>query len=219
MIRLSVDDGKLDLESYSQDATLEDLRREVESRRVDRRLVTAFCAGCGRCCHFEHLPLFGYDLIRMRAERRTADLSPWLSYPERPAAEERSEAIADMMRQHGFDQHTATLLYEYNAAEPITYRHADDGGCVFLGNGFCTNYPGRAYTCSLYVCTMGERLSNLQERIVRQGVWHSYFVEGWIAEEAISHNPFLSGCGYGDVHISDFEYDLSDALEKLFFYF
>ena len=113
---------------------------------------------------------------------------------------------------------TATLLYEFNVAEPITYRK-NFGACVFLLNGFCTNYEGRAYTCSLYVCNMGERLSALQERIVRQGIWHSYAVAGLIQVEEIQHNPFVGHESYDTVPIRGFDVDLSDALESLFFYF
>ncbi len=219
MVELRVNDGRLDLDAYSPDATLEDLRAAVEAARSDPMLITAFCAGCGRCCYHEQLPLFGYDLIAMRERTGDADLGEYVVFPPAPSLAERSAAVEDLMRQHGFDRITATLLFEYNAADPITYRKSNSGSCAFLQNGFCTNYSRRAYTCSLYVCAMGDRLASLQERIVRQGVWHSYSVEGWIAESEIAHNPFASATSYRDVLIAGFDDDLSDALEKLFFFF
>ena len=66
---------------------------------------------------------------------------------------------------------------------------------------------------------MADKLSVLQEQIVRQGIWHSYVELRWIEAESIAHNPFLEASGYGEVMISDFDVDLSEALERLFFYF
>lgn len=217
MIELVVEDRKLELSSFDESATLAELRDEVGRRRVSPGLVTRFCAGCGRCCYLEHLPLLGLDLLDMR-RRRQVDLSPWVQYPVPPDRELRRRGIDEITRQHDIDQVTAALLDEYNTGEPISYKKRL-GGCIFLENGLCTNYDGRAFTCGLYVCNMGDRLSSLQEQIVRQGIWHSYYVEGWIEESEIAHNPFLGHSGYETVPLASFEVDLQDALESLFFYF
>jgi hypothetical protein len=66
---------------------------------------------------------------------------------------------------------------------------------------------------------MGERLSVLYENIIRQGIWHSYLKLGWISEDALAHNPFLGAGTPADVHLRDFDVDLTPALESLFFYF
>ncbi len=218
MIELIVENNRVELSSYDNSATLGELQRAVEKTRVSTGLVTRFCAGCGRCCYFEKLPLFGFDLIGMKIRRGTDDLAPWLELPEAPSADDRRSGINDLVRQHDFDQLTATLLYEFNVAEPIIYRKTN-GACVFLKNGFCTNYEGKAYTCGLYVCNMGERLASLQERIVRQGIWHSYAVAELIEEKEIEHNPFIRHAEFDTVPIHCFDVDLSEALESLFFYF
>lgn len=216
---LETENGEVELVRYADDATLADLKSAVEDARIDLSLVTAHCAGCGRCCYFEHLPLFGYDLVDMRRRTGVVDLSPWVEFPVRPVFSERQRGISHLKRQYDFDERTATLLYEYHNGDPVSYAHDEDGGCVFLEQGFCGNYGGRAYTCALYACTMGDRLSMLQESIVRQGVWHSYSVEGWIDPDEISHNPFCSAASYDEVLISSFDVDLSEALEALFFYY
>ena len=123
------------------------------------------------------------------------------------------------MRDHGFDRTTASLLFEYNQAEPVKLRKGPDGACMFLKDNLCSIYDARLYTCGLYVCNMADSLSVLQEQIVRQGIWHSYYVLGWIDAGAIGHNPFLGAAGYEEVKIKDFDFDLTDAMEKLFFYF
>lgn len=217
MIELTRTDGMLELSAYSPDANLAELCDAVESERSHRSLVTSHCAGCGRCCHFENLPVLGLDLIAFR-KRNSADVPPdWLDVPSPPDLAARRKGIEEMIRQHDFDERVATLLYEFNVAEPVRYRK--ERGCVFLKNGFCSFYGGRAYTCSLYVCNMGERLETLQERIVRQGVWHSYHVLGWVDAREIAHNPFLGAETYESVLVRDFDEDLSEAMEKLFFYF
>lgn len=219
MIELAIHDRRIEMTAHDPEATLLDLRNAVEEIRSHTSLVTAHCAGCGRCCYDEHLPILGFDLVEMRRRLESRELSQAIRLPEPPAPEERRESVSDLMRQHDLDRTTARLLYEYNAGDPITYARSTAGACRYLVEGFCTNYAHRAYTCSLYACTMGDELSSLQERIVRQGVWHSYSLEGWIAEEQIEHNPFLEADGYDDVPISAFEGPLDEALEALFFYF
>lgn len=196
-----------------------DLLRAVEVARADKSLITSYCAACGRCCRYEHLPVFGLDILETKNRLGEEVWRNYVTLPEQPSPAERREAILEFVQNHDLDHATATLLYEYNVAEPVSYAKSSDGGCVYLTNGLCSNYPDRAFTCALYACTTGERLSNLQELIVRQGVWHSYYVLGWIEAEDIEHNPFLSAETYESVRIADFDVDLSAALETLFFFF
>jgi len=222
MIELEVRDRTIEIVSYSEDATLEDLRSGIDVFRDQTGLKTANCAGCGECCFYETLPVLGYDLAAVRGFLGVDDeelFTRFLELPERPSAEQRDKSINEMMRNHGFDRKTASLLYEYNQAEPVKLRKSDAGSCMFLENNLCTIYHARLYTCGLYVCNMADRLSVLQEQIVRQGIWHSYHLLGWIEADVIEHNPYLGAGGYGEVLLKDFDFDLSDALEQLFFYF
>jgi hypothetical protein len=66
---------------------------------------------------------------------------------------------------------------------------------------------------------MGEKLEFIQEMIVREGTWHAYSLLGWIGKEEISHNPFLKAESYDQLLVKDFDYQLQDTLDKLFFYF
>ncbi len=222
MIDLAVENRKIELRGYSDDATLAELRDSVESFRKQDGLITAGCAGCGLCCYYETLPILGYDLHDLRVALEVSEEELFAGYvdlPKPPDLDERRESIVDMMRQHDLDRVTASLLYEYNTAEPVRCAKAADNGCVFLDAGLCSIYESRAYTCALYVCNMADRFSVLQEQIVRLGVWHSYYVLGWIPAEEIEYNPFLKYTSYDDALLADFDIDLEPALEKLFFYF
>ncbi len=222
MIYLAVENGKIELKGYSDDATLAELRDSVETFRKQDGLITAGCAGCGLCCYYHTLPILGYDIHDLRTALDVTEeelFSRYVDLPDRPDIEERRAAIADMMRQHDLDRVTASLLYEYNTAEPVRFAKAEDKGCVFLDAGLCSIYESRAYTCALYVCNMAERFSIIQEQIVRLGVWHSYYVLGWIPAEEIDYNPFLKYSAYDEARLGDFDIDLEPALEKLFFYF
>ncbi len=225
MIDLKVIETSIELISYSEDATLEELRERVDTFRVQKGLETEHCAGCGECCYYENLPVLGFDLESIRGFLDADDetlFSRYLQLPEKPEIGQRRKSIAEMARDHGFDLTTAALLYEYNQAEPVTLRKGtpeSGAACMFLEDNLCTIYQARLYTCGLYICNMAEKLSILQEQIVRQGVWHSYCRLGWIGEADISHNPFLKGDSYGEILLSAFDFDLTSALEKLFFYF
>jgi hypothetical protein len=222
MIDLERQGNTIEIASYSDDATLEELRERVDTFRVQKGLKTAGCAGCGECCFYENLPVLGFDLRNIRDFLGVDDetlFSKYLELPERPTEADREQSIEQMKRDHGFDDTTARLLYEYNQSEPVRLRKSAAGSCMFLEDNLCTIYQARLYTCGLYVCNMADKLSVLQEQIVRQGIWHSYHVLGWIGAGSIAHNPFLDADGYGDVPVKAFDFDLSDALEQLFFYF
>ncbi len=91
--------------------------------------------------------------------------------------------------------------------------------CCFLHENLCSRYKIRPYSCALYLCNMGQRLSYLQEMIIRQGTWHAYYKLGWIDVEDISHNPFLKADSYDKLAIADFDFNFENTLEQLFFYF
>jgi Fe-S-cluster containining protein len=222
VIRLAVEDGAIEMLEYSEDASLSELRICVEETREQEGLKTADCAGCGECCFYENLPILGYDIGPL-AENLDLTIEQlfdkWVTRPDPPDIDERRNAIRDLERQQKVSSEVAALLYEYNQAEPIRFAKSEAGSCLFLKDNLCTIYNIRPYTCALYVCNMGEKLSILQEQIVRQGVWHSYFLMDWVSKKDISHNPFLRHNSYDELLISEFEFDLESALENLFFYF
>ena len=197
-----------------------DLVVAVERFRLVTELKTRYCYGCGLCC-YDTIPVLGLDLdgLQRQATLREDPLSRYVVYPDPPDLEERRRGIQDLIRQHDFTLQQATLIYEHNCAEPLTLAKADTGACRFLNANLCTIYPHRPFACRLYVCNMGDRLEGLYETIVRQGVWHSYCKLGWVATEEIAHNPFLGAGGYDEIKLSEFDFDLQGALEKLFFYF
>lgn len=222
MITLEVLDGAIELVSYTSDATLVELRDTVDSFRHDKGLKTDHCAGCGECCYFDALPVLGHDLQAIKGYLNVADdvlFSAYLKLPEPPDLRNREKAISELIRDNELDGTTAALFYEYNNSEPITLRKSAGGACKFLQNDFCSIYGARLYTCGLYICSAGEKLSMLQEQIVRQGAWHSYSIMGWIERHAISHNPFLGHESLETVTLASLDTDMEGALESLFFYF
>jgi len=222
MISLEVRDGTIELASYSEEATLPELRDAVESFRIEKGLKTDRCAGCGECCYYETLPVLGHDLEAIKEFLQVDDdelFSSYLELPDQPDIHDRRKAISELIRDNKLDATTAALLYEYNNSEPISLRKGPDGSCKFLKDNFCSIYGARLYTCGLYICTAGEKLSVLQEQIVRQGTWHSYCIMGWIGSDDIAHNPFLGHASLDTVTLASFDMDMQDALESLFFYF
>ena len=222
MIDLSLVGSSIELNHYDQSDTLDDLRKSVEQIRTHAGLRTAGCAGCGECCFYDTLPVLGYDLAAIKQFLSVTDqelYSTYLVLPEKPDMAARAKAVEELIRQNKLNEITANILYEYNQAEPIRLAKSEDGSCRFLQENLCTIYENRLYTGALYVCNMAERLSILQEQIVRQGVWHSYLELGWISEKDIPHNPYIGHDGFFSVPIASFDIDLSEALEHLFFYF
>ncbi len=221
MIRFSVLDNQIELEEYSDDATLPELAATLEAFRGTCELKTKHCRGCGECCG-DDIPVLGFDLPRLMAGTSlTIDELPqsMLVLPEAPSLERREKAIRDLIREHGFSELNATLLYEYNNAEPAILSRNDDGTCRFLKDKLCSFHEHRPYACGLYLCTMAEKLSFVHEMIVRQGTWHLYSVLGWIPREAISHNPFTRASSWDALSVRDFDVDLRSTLDALFFYF
>lgn len=142
-----------------------------------------------------------------------------LILPEKPDIHSRRKAIAEMSASSSVTPLEAALLYEYNNAEPIILAKQSKGECCFLKDSLCSKYQIRPYSCGLYLCNMGEKLSYLQEMIIRQGTWHAYYKLGWIGKDDIAHNPFLGSDSYENLLLADFDFNLENALEQLFFYF
>ena len=139
--------------------------------------------------------------------------------PPAPDLELRARAVRDMSRNMNIPEAESAVLYEFNQADPVTTVRHDDGTCVFLDNRICTVYESRFFVCRLYVCTMGTRLSTLQENIVTQGTWHAYSRLGWVPEEQIAHNPFAGAATYDDVDLGAFEALGPKSPQELFFFF
>jgi Fe-S-cluster containining protein len=230
MLEFIAENEEIELKYYDQDATLSELSASLEAFRLSCGLKTSECRGCGECCS-DNIPVLGLDIPTL-LEGLHIDFSQAIQsilvLPERPDLDFRRKAIKEMAQSASISTLEAALLFEYNNAEPIILARRDGlspqcddnpQACCFLQDNLCSRYTVRPYSCGLYLCNMGERLSYIQEMIVRQGTWHAYFKLGWIEEEEIVHNPFLKADSYDKLLVSDFEFKLESTLEQLFFYF
>lgn len=230
MLEFIAENEEIELKYYNQDATLSELSASLEAFRLSCGLKTSECRGCGECCS-DNIPVLGLDIPTL-LEGLHIDFSQAIQsilvLPERPDLDFRRKAIKEMAQSASISTLEAALLFEYNNAEPIILARRDGlspqcddnpQACCFLQDNLCSRYTVRPYSCGLYLCNMGERLSYIQEMIVRQGTWHAYFKLGWIEEEEIVHNPFLKADSYDKLLVSDFEFKLESTLEQLFFYF
>ncbi len=222
MVEFVTIDGEIELKAYDNDTTLAALAEELESfRKSASGLKTFGCMGCGECCS-DDIPVLGLDLpilldgLGISFKQASESV---LILPEKPDIGLRRKAIMEMSTAASISELEAALLYEYNNAEPIILSKQSAGECCFLNSGLCSRYTIRPYSCGLYLCNMGERLSYIQEMLIRQGTWHAYGKLGWISEAAIAHNPFLKADTYDKLLVSDFEFELESTLEQLFFYF
>jgi Fe-S-cluster containining protein len=208
MIKLKTENGIIELISYSDCALLGELIYEVEFRRTASRLGTE-CEFCGKCC-YDPVPLTGADLAVFGED--------FYQIPSVPSPRTREENISRIKLEHKVDQKTASLLYEYNSGDPVTPKRKSDGGCVKLQGSRCMIYEKRPIACRFYNCIMGENLEILYENIIRQGIWHSYYVLGKIPAESIPDNPFIRGT-FDRIPLKLFNSDISGALESLFSWF
>jgi hypothetical protein len=221
MVEFVIKKKEIELKEYSDDASLVEFAGKLEAFRKTNKLKTSLCCGCGECCS-DNIPVLGLDLslliqglsISLEELKETC-----LTIPMQPDLQTRRKAIKEMVSSNGLTTMEATLIYEYNNSEPIILAKKNAGECCFLENKLCSKYEFRPYSCSLYLCNMGEKLSYLQEMIIRQGTWHAYHLLGWIPENEIAHNPFLKSGFYNKLLIKDFDFELENALEQLFFYF
>ena len=225
MVKLVLEKDKIELEEYSEDATLQELSDEVESFRLTNNLKTRYCKGCGECCN-QPIPVMGLDIIKIQRKaglKLDEIMEKHVVLPRKPDIRSRNAGIGDFVKTCNLSFIEAAMLYEYNQCEPLILPRKGDGTCSFLDNatGLCTIYGQeyRPFTCNLYICTMGDELSMIQEMIVRQGTWHAYSLLGWISAGEISHNPFLNADSYDKVYIKDFKFNSKEAIEQLFFYF
>ncbi len=221
MVELTVGNAEVELRSYGPGDTVADLYHAMDEARRTPGLKTRWCYGCGECCS-DPVPVLGTDLHRL--PRVTGLSTPEylrarcdLPEPPDPAARERG--IRELERDLRLSRHAATLLYEYNQAEPITLKRNATGACRLLASELCSNLDERVFVCGLYICTMAPRLEALYDQIVRQGIWHSYELLGWLPAGMVDHNPFLGTTDYGEVPIQSLDYDLSECRDALFFYF
>lgn len=221
MVKFVIKKKEIELKEYSKGATLVEFVEELEAFRKSNSLKTSRCFGCGECCS-DNIPVLGLDLMRlMQGMDATLDelKKACLAIPERPELQARRKAIQEMVQSDGLADIEAALIYEYNNSEPIILAKKDNGECCFLENKLCSKYRLRPYSCGLYLCNMGARLSYLQEMIIRQGTWHAYHLLGWIRQNEITHNPFLKAESYDALLLKDFDFDLQNAQDRLFFYF
>lgn len=222
MIEFIAENEEIELKAYGPGATLKELSEALEAFRLTCSLKTIDCKGCGECCS-DNIPVLGLDLpvlqdgLCISFEQASKNI---LTLPEKPDVASRRKAIKEMSKSAAITTLEATLLYEYNNAEPIILAKRKAGGeCCFLENRICSKYMIRPYSCGLYLCNMGEKLSYIEEMIIRQGTWHAYYKLGWIGGEDIMHNPFLKADSYEKLLLADFDFNLENALEQLFFYF
>lgn len=210
MIEFRVENKGIELTDYSDGTTLNELVGELEAFRLHNKLKTRNCKGCGKCCK-DNIPVLGLDMALI------PDTSILL--PDKPDLEARRKSLLELKRTNGLSELEAALIYEYNNAEPLILSKLENGACLFLEEALCSVYGRRPYSCGLYLCNMGERLSYIQEMVIRQGTWHAYQLLGWVTPEEIPHNPFLRADSYDKLLVKDFEFGLENALEQLFFYF
>ncbi len=221
MITFEIQDKSIELAEYSDDAALNELVDALEGFRLRNGLKTRNCQGCGKCCK-DNIPVLGLDLPVIPgglASTGEGEPGSCIVLPEKPDLEARRKALTELRRTNGLTELEAALIYEYNNSEPLILARQQGGACLFLKNRLCSVYGRRPYSCGLYLCNMGEKLSYIQEMIIRQGTWHAYHLLGWVSAEEISHNPFLKASSYDELLVKDFDFGLENALEQLFFYF
>jgi len=233
MVRFFItENDEIEIDSYDAGTTLADLAAELEAfRETAPHLKTGKCKGCGECCS-DNIPVLGLDFAVLGIDPGAlvsgpAALGPGPGHasgnivvlPDKPDMGFRRKAIREMCGWTSISELEATLLFEYNNAEPLTLARQASGACCFLRDGLCSRYTRRPYSCGLYLCNMGKRLAYIQEMIVRQGTWHAYYKLGWISGKDIPHNPFLRADSYDKLLAADFDFDLGNTSEQLFFYF
>jgi Fe-S-cluster containining protein len=221
MVEFVTKKEEIELKGYDPGTTLKELSEALEEYRLTCRLKTYECKGCGECCS-DSIPVLGLDLqvlqkgLGINFEQAVRSI---LSLPEKPDMNIRRKSIKEISASASITPLEATLMYEYNNAEPIILARQNGGECCFLQESLCSRYQIRPYSCGLYLCNMGEKLSYIQEMIIRQGTWHAYYTLGWISKGDIAHNPFLKSDSYEKLLLADFDFNLENALAQMFFYF
>lgn len=223
MVKFIVEEDKIELEYYSDDATLKELADGVNEFRLTNELETKYCEGCGRCC-IQDVPVVGLDLILLQKKLGLSlneVVEKFTVLPTKPDLDARRKGVRDFMKTCDTDIVQASILYDYNQCEPLLIPRRKNGTCIFLqeGSGLCSIFEYRPFTGDLYVCNMGNNLSSIQEMVVRHGTWHAYYLLGWIEKEEIEYNPFLYSEDFDKMYVKDFYFNPEELLEKIFFYF
>lgn len=229
MIKLITQKNKIELESFTDNATLTDLAEAIKSHCDQTDLITKNCYGCGGCCN-QDIPVLGFDLNLLQQKLQQGLQQEWnfdlnslpdkyFILPDKTAIKERNNSIKDLKNQFNYTNLQASLIYEFNQSEPIILSKKSDRECLFLEKKLCKIFSLRPFICSLYICNAANHLAAMLENIVRQGTWHAYYILGWIEKQEINHNPFLKYNQYKEVLLKDFDTDMTNMLSDLFFYF
>ncbi len=189
--------NSVDIKEYSQDCSLGDLVNGLDLFL----LKNGACRRCGTCCH-DPIPLNGIELREIMGGKTG---SPRPLIPKKPDVGKRIKSIKEISRTFEMPMDAATILHDFNNADPVCVPKTADGNCVHNAQSECSIYPDRPLICRLYHCRFRPRLSGLVDMIVAQGVWHSYLIMGWIGEKDISRNPFLGAGAYADIPLSAFD--------------
>ena len=216
-VQLFIQKDEIELADYIECAKVGDLMEALG--RMQRRpgLATVGCAGCGLCCR-DRVPVLGSDLKLLEEGlgiSRTQLIRDHLDLPVQPDPEERSVQISDLARQISASITEATLLYEWNTGEPLVPKQAANGFCHWLHDRRCSIYLSRPLICSFYLCNFGNRLSGLFDSIVRQGIWYSYVVLGWIDRQVVAHNPFVAFDDPTNAPLAAFDIDVGPLLKRI----
>jgi Fe-S-cluster containining protein len=209
MIEFSIDNKDcIEVEKYSEDCTVE----EYANNLTERINKVNICERCGNCC-FDIIPIIGYEIRRIMEIMNIKTISQefyYLVLPNKPNVAGKNNSIHDLMKTYNLSESIATILYEYNNVEPITMNKNKDGQCLSITDDKCAKYKIRPLICRLYHCNLGNKVSALNELIINQGIWHSYYIMEWIKEKDISHNPFIKGNNLEEVLLKDFDHNFDE---------
>jgi Fe-S-cluster containining protein len=195
--------GFIEMKSYSSDCTVE----ELIVKTTDIGSQINLCGKCGKCC-FDTIPIIGSEVKKIMEVLNIDKIDSsftYLKFPNIPNIVEKEKNIEEIIRVYGMTKREATIFYEFNAADPIIMNKNIDGQCISISNDMCLKYKIRPIICRLYHCRTGEKLSNIREILICQGIWHSYLIMGWIKENDIPYNPFLKSTNYNELFIKDFD--------------
>jgi hypothetical protein len=220
VIKLKAVKGQIDLAEHSAAATLVELADTLEAFVAARGHTKLGCRMCGECCGYA--PVLGLDMT-MLSRREGLSLKDWadlrVSPPVFPDLAARHKGIEELRRQTGLPEREATVLYEFNNSEPMTFKPGESGGCLYQRGNLCSDFSRRAFICRLYLCSFGDELQALEEMVACQGTWHAWSLLGAVPEELIRHNPFIGAESFNDLLVKDFEFGMEGALIELFIYF
>lgn len=200
-------DNFVELECYSDDCTL----NELINRLADLSEQKNMCRKCGKCC-LDLIPLNGLEIMNIK---RLDSGFTGLVFPDKPNVKGMEKSIHEMMNLFDLPKRHAEILHEYNTAEPIYMNKEMNGQCISQNDNLCAKYSMRPLICRLYHCKTGKKLSGIREIIISQGIWHSYYIMGWIDKSKIKNNPFLNASAYDEILLKQFDYPFDEINEKI----